>query len=71
MKGVAVQDRKVLDPRVYFKTLGYDADLIDQLSIPNSEASDLTDRMFEQFDAFEESLKEAATLDDEAHEEGL
>jgi acyl-CoA thioesterase FadM len=71
MKGVAVQNRKVLDPRVYFKTLGYDAELIDQLSIPNADESDLTDRMFEQFDAFEESLKEVATLDDEAHEEVL
>jgi acyl-CoA thioesterase FadM len=68
MKGVAVQDRKVLDPRVYFKKLGYDPDLIDQLSMPNADESELTDAMFERFNAFEESLREAAAADDNSHE---
>jgi acyl-CoA thioesterase FadM len=68
LKGVAVQNRKILDPRVYFKTLGYDSDLVDQLSIPNADEADLTDKMFEQFEAFEESLRKVAAVDDKTHE---
>jgi acyl-CoA thioesterase FadM len=64
LKGAAVKGRTILDPRVYFKEIGYDTELIDSLSMPHDNESDRMDDMFTHYDALEEALRYAADDDD-------
>ena len=64
-QGLAVQNRTVLDPRVYLKEMvGMDAAVIDEISQQQASSDTMAD-MMDRFADLEVVLKEAATKDDE------
>jgi hypothetical protein len=64
IKGVAVRDRKVIDPRVFLKEqVGVEPELVDALSRPSANAS--MEDLIAQFEDLESSYRNAAALDDD------
>lgn len=66
VQGVAVKDKKVLDPRTFFKEqVGVDADIVDRLTLPNVGEATM-EEMLERYVGLEEAMKKDANLDDQS-----
>lgn len=64
-QGLTVQNRKVIDPRVYLKeNVGIDADIVDSISTTESDNSTM-DELFNTYAALEDQFKDASQQDDE------
>lgn len=63
LQGVAVKGRHVLNPSVFLKDIGMDADIVDSLILPNVPNATV-ETMLECYSALEEAMRAEASEDD-------
>lgn len=67
IRGIAVQDRKVIDPRHLFVNLcGMDKNIVDKLIMPNV-SNEAIEILLEKYADLEDQFRQVAALDDEKH----
>lgn len=66
-QGMAIQDRKVIDPRVYLKeSVGLDAEIVDSISAEGGSGDTTMEELMDKYGELEDYFRKTAAEDDEA-----